>query len=134
MMATMSFLGIIKLNHKGETMETQNTQPVEGAFISSLKRNNAKIRADRAASISEDTQLLYKRQIEDLQVQIKRLTRDQDGMLDLSPTHADSLVLASDFETQKFIDKDLKIALELRTLEIKLELATKRYVYLFGAL
>lgn len=116
-------------------METNTNTPVqEGAFVASLKRNNSKIRADRAASITEDTQLLYKRQIEDLTVQIKRLTRDQDGMLDLSPTHADSLVLASDFKTEEFITKDLDISLKLRNLEIKLELATKRYNYLFGAI
>lgn len=113
---------------------TNNPTNVEGAFVASLKRNNAKIRADRATSISEDTQLLYKRQIEDLDVQIKRLKRDQENILDLSPTDANSLVLASDFNTQMFIDKDLKISLELRNLEIKLELATKRYTYLFGAI
>lgn len=116
-------------------METVSNAPVqEGAFVASLKRNNAKIRADRATSISEDTQLLYKRQIEDLSVQIKRLTRDQENILDLSPTDANSLVLASDFRTQEFIDKDLKISMELRNLEIRLELATKRYTYLFGAI
>lgn len=108
------------------------TQQNEGAFVASLKRNNAKIRSDRAASIAEDTQLLYKRQIEDLEVQIKRLKRDQENMLDLSPTHADSLVLASDFKTQEFVDKDVRIAIDIRNLEIKLELAQKRYNHLFG--
>ncbi len=113
-------------------MAEVTTNEVKGAFVASLKRNNAKIREDRATSISEDTQLMYKRQIEDLEVQIKRLKRDQESMLDLSPTHADSLVLASDFNSEAFVNKDVKIACDIRNLEIKLELAAKRYGHLFG--
>jgi len=39
----------------------------EGAFLSSLKRNNKQIRDDRAAAIGESAQLLYKRAVEDLE-------------------------------------------------------------------
>jgi hypothetical protein len=113
--------------------KTQEQEKNTGAFVSSLKRNNQKIRDDRANSIAEDTQLMYKRQIEDLQVTIKRLKRDQESMLDLSPTTADSLVLASDFNSQQFVEKDIKIGVEIRNLTIKLEVATARYNYLFGA-
>ena len=42
------------------------TGAVEGAFIVSLKRNNKQIRNDRATAILEDTEILYKRSIEDL--------------------------------------------------------------------
>jgi hypothetical protein len=106
----------------------------QGAFLSSLKRNNQKIREDRANSISDDTQLMYKRQIEDLQVNVKRLRREQENMLDLSPTTADSLVLASDFDSKVYVDKDVELGLKIRNLEIKLEIALKRYNYLFGSL
>lgn len=34
--------------------------PLEGAFIQSLKRNNSKIRQDRAESIGEDAEVIYK--------------------------------------------------------------------------
>ena len=37
-----------------------------GAFYGSLKRNNKQIRDDRALAIAEDTELVYKRKIEDL--------------------------------------------------------------------
>lgn len=115
-------------------METNSTTTNTGAFVSSLKRNNQKIRDDRANSIAEDTQLMYKRQIEDLQVTIKRLQRDQENMLDLSPTSADSLVLASDFNSQQYVEKDIKIGVEIRNLKIKLEVASARYTHLFGSL
>ena len=114
-------------------METsKNETAATGAFAASLKRNNAKIREDRANSISDDTQLMYKRSIEDLQVTVKRLRREQENLLDLSPTSADSLVLASDFDSKTYVDKDIDLGVKIRNLEIKLEIATKRYAYLFG--
>ena len=105
---------------------------VEGAFLASLKRNNSKIRADRAEAIGEDTQLLYKRAIEDLEVQIKRMMREQENMLDLSPTNSMSLMLASDFDAPTYVAKDIELGWKIRNEQIKLDLAIKRYRYLFG--
>jgi hypothetical protein len=103
-----------------------------GAFLASLKRNNKQIRDDRASAIGEDTQLLYKRQIEDLQVTIKRMERDQENMLDLSPENSFSLKLASDFDAAAYVSKDIEIGIKIREANIKLEIAQKRYKYLFG--
>ena len=105
---------------------------VEGAFLSSLKRNNKQIRDDRATAIGEDTQMLYRRQIEDLQVTIKRLERDQENMLDLSPTNSMSLTLASDFDAPSYVSKDIDLGVKIRNEKIKLEIAQNRYRYLFG--
>lgn len=102
-----------------------------GAFLSSLKRNNKQIREDRAISIGEDAQLIYKRIIEDLEVGIKRMERDQENMLDLSPENATSLKLASDFNSQDYSEKDLELAMKIRNSKIKLKIARKRYGYLF---
>lgn len=109
----------------------EETQQYEGAFFDSLIRNNRQIREDRAATIFEDAQLIYRREIEDLALQIKKLKRERENMLDLSPTHADSLVLASDFNAKDYVKKDLDISVALRNLEIKYELAQQRYNYLF---
>ena len=103
-----------------------------GAFLTSLKRNNKQIRDDRATAIGEDTQLLYKRQIEDLQVTIKRMERDQENMLDLSPENSFSLKLASDFDASAYVSKDIELGIKIREANIKLEIAQKRYKYLFG--
>lgn len=103
-----------------------------GAFVESLKRNNAKIREDRAIAIAEDAEIIYKREVEDLEIQIKRLRRERDSMLDLSPTTADSLVLATDFDSKQFVEKDIQIGIQIRNLEIKLEIASERYNILFG--
>jgi len=115
-----------------ENEEVQSTEAMQGAFVSSLKRNNKKIRDDRAAAISEDTELIYKRAIEDSELKIKKMKREQDNMLDLSPTDAQSLVLASDFNSEGFVGKDIELGIKIRNEEIKLEIARKRYQYLFG--
>jgi hypothetical protein len=109
------------------------TKPkAEGAFLASLKRNNKQIREDRAEAIGEDTYLLYKRRIEDLQVNIKRMLRDQENMLDLSPENAMSLKLASDFNAEEYVSKDVELGVKIRNEQIKLEIATTRFKYLFG--
>ena len=105
---------------------------ITGAFADSLRRNNKKIREDRALAISEDTQLVYKRKIEDLEMKIKKMRREQENMLDMSPAHADSLVLASDFNSEEYAKKDIELSVSIRNTTIMLELARQRYDYLFG--
>lgn len=107
-------------------------QANQGAFYGSLKRNNKQIRDDRATAIAEDTQLIYKRAIEDLELQIKKMKREQENMLDLSPTDARSLVLASDFNCAEYVAKDTELGVKIRNADIKLEIAKSRYDYLFG--
>lgn len=102
-----------------------------GAFLDSLKRNNKQIRQDRADAIGEDTELRYKRSIEDLELSIKKMKREQENMLDLSPTHADSLVLASDFDSDNYVSKDVELGVKIRNASIKLEIARERFNYLF---
>jgi len=114
--------------------ETTVVEQPKGAFLESLVRNNRKIREDRARAIGEDTQLLYKRKIEDLQLSITRLKREQENMLDLSPTDAQSLVLASDFDSEVYTAKDIELGVKIRNEEIRLEIAQKRYKYLFGGM
>jgi hypothetical protein len=104
----------------------------EGAFFQSLRRNNKQIREDRAQAIAEDTELVYKREIEDLELLIKKMKREQENMLDLSPENAQSLVLASDFNSQEYVNKDVELGVKIRNTEIKLDIAKKRYSYLFG--
>jgi hypothetical protein len=115
-----------------EGVDEQQTVPQTGAFMDSLKRNNRKIRDDRATAIGEDTQLIYKRSMEDLELSIKKMEREQENMLDLSPTDAQSLVLASDFDSNAYVEKDIDLGVKIRNAGIKLEVARKRYAYLFG--
>ena len=105
---------------------------MKGAFVESLKRNNSKIKEDRAIAIAEAAELIYKREVEDLGIQIKQMRRERDAMLDLSPKDANSLILASDFNAKEFVYKDLELGVKIRNLEIKLEIAQSRYNGLFN--
>jgi hypothetical protein len=111
---------------------TEIVPEVMGAFVDSLTRNNKQIRTDRANAIGEQTQLLYKRQVEDLEVSVKSMKREQDNMLDLSPENAMSLVLASDFKSDEFVTQDVTLGVKIRNEEIKLDIARRRFNYLFG--
>lgn len=110
-------------------MEEEKTN---GAFFGSLKRNNKQIRDDRAQAIAEDTELVYKRKVEDLELSIKKMKREQENMLDLSPTNAQSLILASDFNSTDYVEKDVDLGVKIRNAEITLEIAKKRLEYLFN--
>mgnify|MGYP001309148285 CR=1 FL=1 len=117
-------------------MENQNEVPeslsgIKGAFVDSLIRNNKKIREDRAITIAEDAEMIYKRKVEDTELQIKKLKRDRDTLLDLSPTDAQSLILASDFDAKSFVEEDIRLGISIRNLEITLEIARARYNNLF---
>src|ERR1017187_6863657 len=105
---------------------TATTEPT-GKFMESLRRNNKQIRDDRATSIVEDTQLTYKRQIEDLETSVKKMRREQENMLDLSPTTTQSLVLASEFDSAAYAKLDLDLGVRIRTSEIRLDIAKERY-------
>ncbi|MCI5140626.1 MAG: hypothetical protein D3909_02635 [Candidatus Electrothrix sp. ATG1] len=113
-------------------MDERKGDGLSGAFINSLKRNNKEIRDDRATAIAEDTELVYKRKIEDLEISIKKMQREQDYMLDLSPTSTQSLILASDFNCEEYVAKDIDLGIKIRNTEITLEIARQRYEYLFG--
>lgn len=114
-----------------ELTATQQLDAFKGAFVESLKRNNKKIREDRAVAIAEDAQMIFKREIEDLELEVKKVKRERDTMLDLSPTTAESLVLASEFDAKDFVRKDLELGVRIRNLEIKLDIAKNRYNHLF---
>jgi len=62
------------------------------------------------------------------------MKRERENMLDLSPSHAQSLVLASDFNSDEYVKKDIELGVKIRNDEIKLEIAKKQYEYLFGGL
>lgn len=100
-------------------------------FIDALRRNNDQIREDRAKTIGEDSELIYRRRVEDIDLKIKRLEREQEGLIDISPLDKNSLTFA-DFNPEAFVQKDIELSLIIRNLNIQLEVAKKRYEYLFG--
>ncbi len=116
-----------------EILEDTIASPIklEGAFVDSLKRKNARIREDRATAIGEDAQMIYKRQCEDISLLIRAAIREQENMLDLSADDTHSLKMAENFDAAAYVDKDIALSVKIRNLKIKYELALARYNHLF---
>jgi hypothetical protein len=105
---------------------------MKGVFVDSLKRSNKQIKAARADSIASQARVVYKRKVEDLELNLEQLKRDQEDMLDMSPNTTYALTVASDFNANEWTDKHLQLGVRIRETEIKLEIAKKQYEYLFG--
>jgi hypothetical protein len=102
-----------------------------GLFYAMLKRNNKQIREDRAQSIGEEAEIVFKRRVEDVELEISRKRRELENMLDLSPDNSLSLIVADKFDATEFINRQEKILVEIRNLEIKQELLSNQYKKLF---
>jgi len=111
-----------------EVIEDEN----EGAFLASLKRNNKKIREDRAKDIVEGTQLSYKRKVEDMRIEVKKLVRERESLIDISTVSSAGVILPSDFDSGVFVNKDIEIGVKIWNLTQKIEIAEARYFVLFG--
>lgn len=123
----MPFLISVKTTQNNKKMEDE----LKPRFIESLQRNNDQIREDRARTIGADSELIYRRRVEDIELKIKRLEREQEGLIDISPLDRNSLTFA-DFQPEAFVQKDIEYSLTIRNLNIQLEVAVKRFEYLFG--
>lgn len=102
-----------------------------GALWASLSRNIKQIKEGRALSILEDAELAYKRKIEDMSQALKRLNRNVEASLDMSPENVTTLKMM-DFDPEAFIEADAKAAYEIRNISIQLNECKKRYNALFG--
>ncbi len=107
-------------------------EEIKGAFVESLKRNNKQIKSDRAEAIVEDTEVQYRRKLEDITMLIRSKSREREGMLDLSPSTAASLMPVNDFDIAGYVETDVALSTEIRNLNIKLEVVQARYDFLFG--
>lgn len=106
-------------------------QKKQGALASTLLRNRKQIVEERAISIFEDAELVYKRKKEDLEKDIKKLIRARDAKLDLSPTNITNMIVAENFDPDKFMVEDIELSKQIREKSILLSIVTARYNYLF---
>lgn len=103
-----------------------------GSLYESLARSNKQIRQERGEALAEQLETTFRRNIEDLRYDMKDLERKRTNMYDFSPTNSQSLVMAKEVEARGILIEDAAISLDIRNLEIKLEIADKRYLELFG--
>ena len=112
--------------------DTTASTVIPGAFYGSLVRNNKEIKGARAASIFEASEISFRRYIEDLSIKLRELKRQRENMLDMAPNSAISLMLAENFDSNTFTKEYSKMGIDIRNLEVALEIGRKDYTYLFG--
>lgn len=105
---------------------------VQGSLYESLARSNKQIRQERGEALAEQLETSFRRNIEDLRYDMKDLVRKRTNMYDFSPTNSQSLVMAKDIEARSILKEDASISLDVRNLQIKLDIAEDRYLELFG--
>lgn len=116
-----------------ETQEVQEVQKAKKGFLDeSLSRSNREIRQERGDAIAEDLQIIYKRNVEDIEMKLTRLNREQKNAFDFSPTNSQSLVMAKELDSNTILEKDIAMSLKERELKIQLNIARQRYNFLFG--
>ena len=106
-----------------------------GKFKDYLTASFRQIREDRAEGIVDDTEIEYRRDIEDRMRRIRQYDRQRDNLiLDLCPvTTTSTQVVPSDFDAVAFKNKDIQIGIDRRNDLIILEIVVDRYESLFGA-
>lgn len=106
----------------------------KGTFMKSLTQSFKNIRESKAASITEDVELAYSREIEDLCRKVRQCDRDrEDILINLAPGNITSTsVVPSDFDADEFLKRDIQIGINKRDALIKLSIAVHRYEDLFG--
>ena len=102
-----------------------------GAFAAKLMRPNSQIKGDRAVSAIEDAEMFYMRELQDLQVQYKKLSREQENAYDLSPGSKDSLNI-KEFDPKQFVLADIEAVKKLVNLKKIIDAVSERFEYLFG--
>ena len=114
-----------------EVAASEDVIDVAGAFINSLKRNNAKLRDDRAQTIARSVKLKYKRQIEDLESDLIGMQTERTSMLDVGHTSTETILHPRDFKVDDFVTMDINLGVKIRNTQIKLDIARKQFFALF---
>ena len=89
-------------------MKSADELKKNGHFLENLTRDFKSIKRDRAESVSEDVEIVYKRRIEDICRKHREYQRKIDNlMLEMAPsTSISNAVVPADFDPQEFLKMD----------------------------
>jgi hypothetical protein len=97
------------------TMGDQPTESVEGA----------------SAGFNE-AQSVYQREIQNLELMIKRLKTEQEKITSHPLSDAQSSEIASAIDSGAYVSKEVELGVQIRDLETALMSAKKKFQFLFG--
>lgn len=105
-----------------------------GDFYKSLTKNFSQIKKERAESVTEDLETVYRYYIESLCKRLKDVRRAyNDILLEIIPeTSFKNTAVLSSFDPQKFLQDEEKLGIDEHNLMIKLDINLKHYEQHFG--
>jgi phosphoglycerate-specific signal transduction histidine kinase len=104
---------------------------MSGYLKTSLERNPKAVRDARSQELYENLEIEYKRKVEDLQLEIKRMNNKIKSLFDFAPENSFSLVVKN-VDSQDIIEQHLGLLEGIRVKTIDLENAKKAYDFLFN--
>ena len=111
-------------------MEEKKTKGILG---STLKQTFKQIKESRIDAMLEDSELKYRRQIEDVSAKIRQCNRDmEDSILDILPNNAGQGISPSAFDADKLMNTRVSTLIARREHQVKLGILVNDYETLFG--
>lgn len=107
-------------------------EEIKGTLYQSLARSNKEIREERGKQLAKRLELTLRRDIEDLRYDKDELETKRENMYDFSPTNSQSLVMGKDVDPRGIMKQESDVSLQIRNINIQLELAEESYFRLFG--
>ena len=111
----------------------EETTKKQGILASTLKQTFKQIKESRIDSMLEDSEVKYRRQIEDICADIRSCDRDmEDAILDILPSNAGQGISPSQFDADKLMSTRINTLIIKREKAIKLGIMLSDYETLFG--
>lgn len=111
-------------------MEEKKTTGILG---STLKQTFKQIKDSRIDAMLEDSELKYRRQIEDVCAKVRQCDRDlEDAILDILPINAGQGISPSAFDADKLMNNRIGTLITRREQSVRLGILVNDYETLFG--
>ena len=111
-------------------MEEKKTTGILGT---TLKQTFKQIKDSRIDSMLEDSELKYRRMIEDTSAKIRQCDRDlEDAILDILPTNAGQGISPSQFDADRLMNTRVSTLITRREQSVRLGILVNDYETLFG--
>lgn len=104
-----------------------------GILGSTLKQTFKQIKESRIDAMLEDSELKYRRQIEDVCAKVRQCDRDlEDAILDILPSNAGQGINPNQFDADRLMSTRISTLITRREQSVRLGILVNDYETLFG--
>lgn len=96
---------------------------MKGKFFNAISRTEEEVSKERAEGIAEETELVFRRQVEDTELELKQLERQKKETL--------NVINLDNFKSNKFVDDQLSLAIKINNVKKRLVIIKEQYAEMF---